>query len=316
MFDATIGESAEYADCFVAFLDILGMSKLVEPTEDAPERVKEIAETLRLIAQLRSSPVTWRTRNLETGEVKETTWDTQIRTFSDCVAIFVPVASGRLNDLLNLSIFFHDSLLSKGFPVRGAITVGKMYWDPRWCVKLADATTASNPRITFGPGLVEAYELENKVAIYPRIIVSPSLVKLLHANPEAPLDVQCYDPSVITQSVAEQLFTYGDIIKLLRSDFDGIAHVDVFRISSRIAYRGVRDEMGRVQRESVRIYSVSKADYLQSMRKPIIDLQSEAKAIGVRAKLIWLAKYFNQSLDPDDGIEPIPVSWEEADVPG
>jgi hypothetical protein len=300
-------------ECFVAFLDILGMSKLVEPADDAPEKIEQIAETLRLIAQLRSSAVTWRTTIVETGEVKETTWETQIRTFSDCVAIFVPVASGRLNDLLNLSIFFHDSLLSKGFPVRGAITVGKMYWDQRWCVKLADATTASNPRITFGPGLVEAYELENKVAIYPRIIASPSLVKLLQENLEAPLDVQCYDPSVITQSVAEQLFTYGDIMKLLRSDFDGIVHVDVLSISSRIAHRRFRDE---TDKDNLSIHAVLEQDYLAAIREPIAGLQSSTKVPAVRAKLIWLAKYFNQSLDPEDGIEPIPVSWEGPDVSG
>jgi hypothetical protein len=73
MFDSDIGEAAEYVECFVAFLDILGMSKLVEPTKDAPERVEQIADTLRLIAQLRSTPVTWRRTNVESGEVTKRT---------------------------------------------------------------------------------------------------------------------------------------------------------------------------------------------------------------------------------------------------
>lgn len=313
MFHSTVGESAEYVECFVAFLDILGMSKLVESTEDAPEKIEHIAETLRLIAQLRSSPVTWRTTTVESGEVKETTWETQIRSFSDNVVIFAPVSSGRLNDLITFSIFFHDSLLSRGFPVRGAITVGKMYWDPGWCVKSAATALESSLRITFGPGLVDAHDLETKVAVYPRIIASPSLVKLLRANPDGKLDVQCLDPSVVSQFVAEQLFTYSDILKLLRVDFDGISHVDIFSVRSRVEIRSKRDERDRVDRDSVSVHSISKQDYLQSMRKPIVDLRSNAKSVAVRAKLMWLMKYFNQSLEAEYGIEPIPVGGDEPD---
>jgi hypothetical protein len=115
--------------------------------------------------------------------------------------------------------------------------------------------------------------------------------------------------------MAERLFSYNDVFKLLRSDFDGIAHVDVFSVPSRIAFRGMRDEHGRIQKEDITIHSISKRDYLHSMRKTISDLQSNAKVHAIRAKLIWLAKYFNQSLDPEDGIEPIPVNWGEQNLP-
>lgn len=52
-------------------------------------------------------------------------------------------------------------LLEKGIFTRGAITIGLYY---------------SDENIIFSGGLVEAYNLESKVAKYPRIIVSDKLI--------------------------------------------------------------------------------------------------------------------------------------------
>ena len=48
-------------------------------------------------------------------------------------------------------------MMSKGILLRGGITVGQL------CHK---------DNIVYGPAMVEAYELESKSAIYPRVIVS------------------------------------------------------------------------------------------------------------------------------------------------
>jgi hypothetical protein len=50
--------------------------------------------------------------------------------------------------------------------VRGAVTIGQLY---------------HKDRVAFGSGLVDAYELESRVAFFPRIIVTPSVFETFHA---------------------------------------------------------------------------------------------------------------------------------------
>lgn len=67
---------------------------------------------------------------------------------------------GAMNKLTKLiSGFVQSLLLQYGLLLRGGIAVGKLYHDGE---------------IVYGPGLVKAYELESKLAIYPRIIMDSS----------------------------------------------------------------------------------------------------------------------------------------------
>ncbi|WIV13644.1 hypothetical protein [Proteiniborus sp. MB09-C3] len=67
---------------------------------------------------------------------------------------------GAINKITKLLSVFTQTLLSQyGLLLRGGIAVGKLYHDSE---------------VVYGPGLVKAYELEDKVSIYPRTIMNPS----------------------------------------------------------------------------------------------------------------------------------------------
>src|SRR5271156_3287745 len=70
----------------------------------------------------------------------------------------MPITSQTLRETGKLCREF----LQKGFPCRGAITSGSLFHHERYIV---------------GPALVRAYQIEQSVAIYPRIILDDAAMK-------------------------------------------------------------------------------------------------------------------------------------------
>jgi nitroreductase len=139
-------DATQYRDCLVSYFDILGFRHMVEVW--GPEKIRVgLAELLSLSSQdfpLRR--VTLR----------------GLSTFSDHVVRTVPLEGLDAEQLLmtlqfELSEIQHiqANLATRGIFVRGAVTRGPIY---------------INDEIVFGPALVHAYELEQKAAIYPRIV--------------------------------------------------------------------------------------------------------------------------------------------------
>ncbi len=85
--------------------------------------------------------------------------------FSDSIIISMP----RRHDLdvgrmIKLVAEFQSSMLFSGFLIRGGITAGPMFHEGR---------------IAFGPALNRAYELESKIANFPRVVIDPSLERIV-----------------------------------------------------------------------------------------------------------------------------------------
>lgn len=97
--------------------------------------------------------------------------DIKIKIFSDNILFAYPV--NDLSDkedvysayckLINFLGFFLHSIANKGILFRGAITLDKLM---------------INDLLVWGEGLVRVVDLEEKVAIYPRIILSEKLLKI------------------------------------------------------------------------------------------------------------------------------------------
>src|SRR6266702_1152597 len=113
-----------------------------------------------------------------------------------------------LNQRYRLGSFFHEftqlgfiqiNLIHRGILVRGAITIGQ--------VCHADG-------LIFGLGLADAYRLESKVAVVPRIMVSDELIGAHKTDPR----------------LRRKSHTYGDEVEhlagVLRQDHDGIWFLD------------------------------------------------------------------------------------------
>jgi hypothetical protein len=203
----TNGNRAEYTECFAAYVDLLGFGALVKRSKKDPEMTAILIKALNRIGLDTPCSIHERVRRDANGRILDhDTCGLQVRPFSDCVCLFLPTRTGGLPSLLSSVRYIHDRMLELGICIRGAMTIGSMYWDPSWCgdtrkaqnqppEPLASDTGQDQPAepidqgnssvlyqagmtgfpITLGPALVEAYELERDVAVYPRVVASDKL---------------------------------------------------------------------------------------------------------------------------------------------
>lgn len=131
--------------CLVAFMDLLGVKAMTKlPHREELARLRSLDTTMRDVLAI-GRPTSFRTS-----------------TFSDSIAIALPLprrATDQPTALRQLLLRCADlqlSLASKGFFLRGGVTVGR-YFHAEYMV--------------YGAGLVDAWMLEDKKAVNPRILV-------------------------------------------------------------------------------------------------------------------------------------------------
>ncbi|MGV1947418.1 MULTISPECIES: hypothetical protein [Agrobacterium] len=140
--------TAEYRERVVAFVDILGFSALVREADRNPELRQRIAHALRQVSVLRGP--------------MEGDSSFRAQNFSDCIIL---TADKTASGLWRLLFAIHELtwyLLDIGVLVRGGVTIGQAHHDEE---------------IVYGVGVLSAYELESKVADFPRVILDDSVVR-------------------------------------------------------------------------------------------------------------------------------------------
>lgn len=138
---------------FVAFIDILGTQSLVKSNNEA--LLQNMVEITRLAYDLVSKSQEFVNQTLG------------IKIFSDNVVIYTPVDKDNyVVGLQALCVFvgFFQYLLLKHYKlyVRGGITIGEFF---------------ANEKFIYGQALNDAYNIEEKIAIYPRIVLSSQLIE-------------------------------------------------------------------------------------------------------------------------------------------
>lgn len=144
-----MGKECKVNDSLIAFVDILGYSKIIE---DCNNDEKLLNEKLNyLIGNIEISSLYIKENQLEQpGKV--------LKTLSDCFVICWDINSPdiEIGETLTDLIDFQCSLALNGIFLRGGISISKNYFDKN---------------IIFGSGMLTSYRLESKEAIYPRIIL-------------------------------------------------------------------------------------------------------------------------------------------------
>jgi hypothetical protein len=193
-----------YDQRIIAFIDILAFKDLIKIFDR-----DDILKMLKALEHTQNYLYTARNKTHPTQK-SETPLGQTITAFSDSIVISYPTdKNGVFQALLSDLYIFQKKLLSLGFAFRGAIDIGDLYHDGQ---------------TIFGPALVNAYELESKVSIYPRIIISKQAYEWGIKNPSE-------DP-------AEDDDTYGMpysmhvLDECINEDFDGCHFLDVFNITS------------------------------------------------------------------------------------
>lgn len=158
----------------VGFIDILGFKDMINRYDSGnePELLNDLKEVINTAGNFlkRELPIP--------SNVNLKNWKDflEVKVFSDCFCISVPFDHPHFAFNENVKLYyqyisgFQILLMEKGYFFRGGITIGSYY---------------SDDNLIFSGGLVEAYDLESKIAKMPRVIVSESFLKEIH-------DQKCY----------------------------------------------------------------------------------------------------------------------------
>ena len=235
-----------YEWAIISFIDILGFRHLVESSP--PEVVSAALDSLEEFTNA--------------GKIPESDHLPRVYSFSDSiirVRSLLPYAQKQhpigllfyeLLDLVRIQALLSDS----GNLIRGGVTLGQI--------------SISSNRV-FGPGFIEAYDIESKYARYPRIIVSQKALKELE-DTDRPLS-ECSDRSYDKEYVRQNL----------RQADDGFWFVDYLT--------SIATELDPP--EAYVSFLIKHKKFIISAELPETELQPEV----VNYK--WLANYHNQCIE-------------------
>jgi hypothetical protein len=136
-----------YSERYVAFLDILGFSEIVRGSTASQDKVAELVRTLENIAAAKQE---------FGGDIGIEPDDFNAQSFSDCIVLSENASARGLFHLLASVTVLSFNLLSKGIFTRGGIAKGQLH---------------HSDKVVFGPAMLDAYNLESTIAVYPRILV-------------------------------------------------------------------------------------------------------------------------------------------------
>ena len=253
------GNRIKYQKCFVAFLDILGFQSKVMDSQKSDHLLRSLIDSLKICSAFES-----RGKKVSDNQGDRRTISVQSSFFSDTVVFFLKANSNDISHLFFMIRYLQDRLWEKGICLRGAVTIGNMYWP-----------TKNEGNVSFGPGLIDAYKLELEVAIYPRILVSKQLFDYIDTN-------------------APSAFPFGEIGQLknfIRHDNDGIYFLDLLNQQITRA----RNENLDKSKNSFSIQwdseSESNKGTILSCIDTLIGENSDSKNDKIRQKYQWLKNY-------------------------
>lgn len=151
MTPTTIEETDFY---FIAFLDILGFSNMVKSDFESSSKNKIYLKKLFNIYNY-------------TSKIQEPNLELNIIQFSDSVVLSVPFSEEAFSQFVSIIAKYQYDLFCEDILCRGGIAYGKHFIQEGF---------------VFSNGLIDAYKIENKVAKYPRIVVSTDLIELIYKN--------------------------------------------------------------------------------------------------------------------------------------
>jgi len=195
--DYFIDEIIETEPRIVCFMDILGFSELINDYEN------DITSTI--LQDIQESFSLAKKQMLENSLLhnKDIIKHLKYESFSDNICISIPYFDNENDFLTNfnlLSVYirgFQLLMMIKGIFLRGGVSTGSYYADNN---------------MIFSKGLVNAYHLESKKAIYPRVIIDNSIInKLLSYN--------------------ESRVRYNGLHKIIIFDWENIAFINPFGIA-------------------------------------------------------------------------------------
>lgn len=195
----------KYEEKIVAFIDILGFKSLVNDES----KCEDVGALLKLPYFIRQDSI------VKMFKLK----GVMMTSISDSLVFSIGLKErGAMNKMTKLLSVFTQTLLSQySLLLRGGIAIGKLYHDNE---------------IVYGPGLVKAYELESKIAVYPRIVMLSS-----------EFDCSIQSCSEISQSMLREIFI---------PDNDGFFTLDCLHYTNQQTLELCRLKIGQMKTPDLR----------------------------------------------------------------
>lgn len=166
---------ATYQDRFILFIDLLGTKIIVGKTVEDNDLLDKISGVLMYV---KNSLIRLVEDYSSDDNYKVDCYTTH---FSDSYVLSIKIDEDQLLKISSAWLFSIQTIVMEfmriGILVRGGVTYGKLI---------------HNENILFGPAMVEAYDLENKMAVYPRVIFSHKIVELFQKNFPRPSIIQSF----------------------------------------------------------------------------------------------------------------------------
>ena len=272
-----------YQKRIVAFIDILGFKTKIDDGLLSETAARKLHTALKRILQIKLD-------NEDLSSVLEMkSHGVEITTFSDSAVVSYPAADidGLFFLLLDL-VHLQLELASYDVLLRGGITIGDLYHDGS---------------IVYGPAMNEAYLLESKKAVYPRVIA---------------------DVPNINDFIKEQVklgkadhYDVRDTLNLLKQDSDGKYFVDMLRQDRELSDEG--DEyfqwlknLRTVIVEGLNRYASPQMNWNEKLHR-ILNRKSNKAAKQNRdifIKYEWLKEYYNSVVGDEEACYPVPQCME------
>jgi len=153
-------QEPSYQNRIIAFLDILGFSDKVKQSVSSDFVRANIEEILKTFNRAMVNP------EFLNGNINDKL-ARKVTSFSDNVVISYSNRCSLLEAIYDIGRI-QVLAMEMGFLLRGGITIGEL---------------RHTQEVLFGPGMNEAYKLESKVAIYPRVILTNETIDKATLHP-------------------------------------------------------------------------------------------------------------------------------------
>ena len=248
--------------CLVEYLDILGFKDHVnryynEPQDPLDENILEIISsamgaTKKIVNDFFSS-----------GEFKNTDL-LSIKQFSDCICMSMPDFYDSIDNEAEMICMFivilkgyNYNLIKDDLYLRGGVSIGFHHEDEN---------------IIFSDGLIKAYYLESKKAIYPRIILDNELIKRLKR-------LWKYDKNILVD--------FG-IEKLILVDWEGTAFINLFNLTQSMGTMISKENLEKISSfDDKTLDNIFHKQIMENLEKKITKHKSEADN-HILTKYLWL----------------------------
>lgn len=227
----------DYTKKVVVFMDILGFKNIVKEINNEENVKRTLFDVMNYLKMLKEDNYV--------GFLAEYDLGKEVTVFSDSIVISYDVNfPGRVFHILIDIIHIQLDLAARGIILRGGVSIGELVHEKE---------------IVFGPAMIRAYELENDIAFYPRIIVDKNLLEYAYMHPSP-------------QHSREQEMEY--IVGLLNEDKDGEYYTDFLAQWQELDHPSYIEIVKLSIREKIEKYIMSDNESL-------------------RKKYEWLKEYYN-----------------------